>query len=416
MLAFDFDISIRQVVYSMSRFFRLTLFQHQQNLSKLSRFKRNKWSQPQQLRVEEIVNQPAEYLKVQVGVDKVLWLSVNWLRDSCLCSSCKHPESGFRLNHQYHDPTLKQSRIEDGVLHLTWGDGHVTSLLVNTLSEQNGGREPEKTLWDKETASTIPFTRLNFKDLLSSEQAVFLFLSSVFKYGIATVDDVPATSDDTKRVMERFGPIWRTFWGEVYHVVADLGQFAHPSYTGNAVQLHTDTNYYHEGAGLQAFHVLHHDGDGAINCFVDGFRVAKTIKQQQPEIYDFLSKTPIPFKYDEKVKKLHLVNEDTIFKHHPFSKNIVQIRYTPYDLDTYRCHPQQNMNQFYSGLKVLKDEISCDENRHWIHLKPGTVLVTDNWRILHGRSEFTGSRTLCGMYVSRSDYLSRLRSLGIISI
>lgn len=49
--------------------------------------------------------------------------------------------------------------------------------------------------------------------------------------------------------MERIGPIWRTFWGEIYFVVADLSQHQHPSYTGVDLGFHTDTNYYFEGAG-----------------------------------------------------------------------------------------------------------------------------------------------------------------------
>jgi hypothetical protein len=39
------------------------------------------------------------------------------------------------------------------------------------------------------------------------------------------------------------------------------------------------------------------------------------------------------------------------------------------------------------------------------------LAVFDNHRVLHGRSAFTGTRRLCGAYVSGDDYRSRLLGL-----
>ena len=57
--------------------------------------------------------------------------------------------------------------------------------------------------------------------------------------------------------------------------------------------------------------------------------------------------------------------------------------------------------------------ISDPENQYWFQLRPGRLLsalccfrkggpalmtiVFDNWRVLHGRSAFTGKRRMCGM-------------------
>lgn len=40
-----------------------------------------------------------------------------------------------------------------------------------------------------------------------------------------------------------------------------------------------------------------------------------------------------------------------------------------------------------------------------------SLAVFDNHRVLHGRSAFTGTRRLCGAYVSGDDYRSRLLGL-----
>ncbi|KAJ8726847.1 hypothetical protein PYW08_015244 [Mythimna loreyi] len=45
---------------------------------------------------------------------------------------------------------------------------------------------------------------------------------------------------------------------------------------------------------------------------------------------------------------------------------------------------------------------------------PGTVMIMDNFRVLHGRTGFSGSRVLGGSYVARSDWLDKARALGLI--
>lgn len=39
------------------------------------------------------------------------------------------------------------------------------------------------------------------------------------------------------------------------------------------------------------------------------------------------------------------------------------------------------------------------------------LVVTNNWRVMHGRSSFDGKRRLVGCYVGMYDFLSRIREL-----
>jgi trimethyllysine dioxygenase len=48
-------------------------------------------------------------------------------------------------------------------------------------------------------------------------------------------------------------------------------------------------------------------------------------------------------------------------------------------------------------------------NEYWEQLTPGKVLIFDNWRVLHGRSSFTGKRRICGGYINRDDWISRYK-------
>jgi trimethyllysine dioxygenase len=48
---------------------------------------------------------------------------------------------------------------------------------------------------------------------------------------------------------------------------------------------------------------------------------------------------------------------------------------------------------------------------YWCQLTPGRVVVFDNWRVMHGRSAFTGKRRICGGYVNRDDFISKFKVL-----
>lgn len=72
------------------------------------------------------------------------------------------------------------------------------------------------------------------------------------------------------------------------------------------------------------------------------------------------------------------------------------------------------MLEFYEDLRTLSAEIQSPANEWWFKLRPGTVVIFDNWRLLHGRSAYTGRRQLCGCYVSRTEFQSVARTMGLI--
>jgi trimethyllysine dioxygenase len=76
-------------------------------------------------------------------------------------------------------------------------------------------------------------------------------------------------------------------------------------------------------------------------------------------------------------------------------------------------------SDFLQGLLKNKDrkcysklgnEIKNPENEFWIKLKPDMVVFVDNWRVLHGRSAFTGSRHVSGCYLPYDDWTSIARA------
>lgn len=75
--------------------------------------------------------------------------------------------------------------------------------------------------------------------------------------------------------------------------------------------------------------------------------------------------------------------------------------------------PQCELAEFYSDYEYLKNEIV---KYVWsINLKPGTMLIINNWRILHGRQSIKGHHNVVGCFVSRDEFLSACRRFKLIN-
>lgn len=62
----------------------------------------------------------------------------------------------------------------------------------------------------------------------------------------------------------------------------------------------------------------------------------------------------------------------------------------------------------YDAIKAWRRLVERADSKYCFQLKPGTALVLDNHRLLHGRSSFTGERRLSGTYITMDEYRSKL--------
>jgi trimethyllysine dioxygenase len=67
-----------------------------------------------------------------------------------------------------------------------------------------------------------------------------------------------------------------------------------------------------------------------------------------------------------------------------------------------------DIEAFYRSLSTFSD--MCHSGQFVATLQPtvGKVLIFDNHRCLHSRTQFAGPRLMCGSYVALDDYLSML--------
>lgn len=151
---------------------------------------------------------------------------------------------------------------------------------------------------------------------------------------------------------------------------------------------------------------------GGENFLIDGFQVAEKIRKNNPETFERLTKFMVPAEYIEKDR--HHKYAAPIINLDPVNEDIMQIRFNLYDRAPLNTLPPNKIRQFYQDLKILATEFENIDNRISFKLEPGTVLIFDNWRVLHGRHAYNGKRTMTGCYVQRSEFMSVLRVNGFI--
>lgn len=72
-----------------------------------------------------------------------------------------------------------------------------------------------------------------------------------------------------------------------------------------------------------------------------------------------------------------------------------------------RWNDGYEVERFYEAMRKWNAILTRRDIEYRSQLKPGKTLVFDNWRVLHGRSAFTGERRVCGAYVNRDDFRSK---------
>jgi trimethyllysine dioxygenase len=230
--------------------------------------------------------------------------------------------------------------------------------------------------------------------------------------------------EDTKRLLERIAFIRVTHYGGFYDFTPDLSM-ADTAYTNIALPAHTDTTYFTEPAGLQSFHLLSHtpapetvqdtQPEGGKSLLVDGFGAAEKLLHEDPLAYKILSKVRLPWHAsgnkgitiapDKRYPVLEL-DEDTGALH--------RVRWNNDDRGVVPWDDEYSPEQWYEAARRWDSILRRSDTQCWIQLVPGRVLIFDNWRVLHGRSAFTGIRRICGAY-SKSITLSVAPQMGSVA-
>ncbi|KAI9746670.1 MAG: hypothetical protein M1818_000384 [Claussenomyces sp. TS43310] len=252
---------------------------------------------------------------------------------------------------------------------------------------------------------------------MADDAGVGKWTSKILEYGFCFVDGCPVSPEKTEELLERIAFIRFTHYGGFYDFTSDL-TMKDTAYTSLALPAHTDTTYFTDPAGLQMFHLLSHTaGEGGQSLLVDGFKCANTLKGLHPEAYELLKTVPVQWHASG--------NEGIVItptrKFPVFNHNIEKSAQPGYDLGQIRWNnddraalplwnyqdTNHGIQKWYEAAALWNNIVKSAENEYWEQLVPGRPLIFDNWRVMHGRSAFTGKRRICGGYINRDDFISK---------
>src|SRR5215469_6803541 len=337
-----------------------------------------------------------------------------WLRDNCPDS--QHPDTRQRLVDTFGiaaDIAARALAVEDQgrVLKVEWAEGgHVSRFSADFLRSLRA--DPEVlpvTLrtWNRdEIAANVP--SVPYAAFMETDAGVKEFLEQVAQVGFSFVEGVPGTPEATQAVAARIAYTRQTIFGGYWDFTANL-EHKDTAYTSLAIGPHTDGTYSLDAPGYQMFHCLAAECTGGENVLIDGFRIAEILRHDKPAEFQLLSEIAIPGQYIDASRGIHLMARRPLFRIDD-SGQLVQVSYNNYDRAPFALPPERQ-RAFYRALGSFHALCHDESLQHRRRLLPGSVLLFDNWRVLHARDAYSGYRRLAGVYLNKEDVESRLRSL-----
>ena len=368
--------------------------------------------------IKNVAASPSGLNIVWVDASKVT-LPWRWVMD--------HAEDAVSINHQTHQRNIDTFSLSSELcahsatlqalgnsVCIQWQDGIETTISSLRLAQVTGktldddqiSSGDSKQLW-RQGSMLKSLPAVDFEQVLNSDQAVLDWVNKIDKYGFCIINHTAPTEEGTIALAERIAPAQRTIFGTYWPLSSKVKLHDDTAYTQDFLSPHTDGCYYYNAAGLQMFNCLEFDGEGGESIVVDGFAIASKMKRQCPDLYAVLCDVIVPGHYKE--KGVHLAAERPTFRHDRHG-NLEQVTFNNYDRSPFLL-PDQQQALFYQAYAEFNRHSMDQANWIKIPLRPGMALIFDNWRCLHGRMSYSGSRFFYGCYHDRADFQSRIRTL-----
>lgn len=339
-----------------------------------------------------------------------------WLRDNC--PSGFHPqthERQFDLTSIPADLGIDTAEMDGGAILITWDqEDHQSRFDPQWLKAHlpgSGLKDPANvppTLWRGDLApSTIP--RMGAAKLMEDESALLDFLIATKKTGLSIVDGMADDRDAGMEAAKRIGFLRETNFGVTFEV-RSMPNPNNLAYTSHALPLHTDLANQELPPGFQFLHCLANDAEGGGSTFCDGFAIAEDLRQNDPEAFELLSQTPVPFRFHD--DNYDIRRHQTVIDLDAFG-NLQELHFNAHLAGVFDL-PADKMEAYYRAYRKIMAMTRSDDYVITTRLEGGEMVIFDNRRVLHGRAAFdpnTGYRHLRGCYVDRGEFDSKIRVL-----
>ena len=235
-------------------------------------------------------------------------------------------------------------------------------------------------------------------------------MKSVDEYGFAKITGGGKESGEIIQFADLIGYIRETNYGKFFDVKSEVNA-VNLAYTNLGLQAHTDNPYRDPVPTIQIIYCLENSTSGGDSKVVDGFKAAILLKEQNQKYFDLLTKYCARFEYkgDEKT---HLESRRPMIELSPDGE-IIAIRFNNRSTAPITDVPYKDMENYYNAYRKFSEIINDHSMAVNFKLKPGEGFITDNTRVLHSRTAYTGSgnRWLQGCYVDKDGLMSKISTL-----
>lgn len=341
-----------------------------------------------------------------------------WLRDNSIDPGSLDQKNLQRLTDTFaiaEDIVCQQVQVDYAaqLIELAWHNAAstvVSAYVLASVVDKTPARHllaplKARQFWDKDQPlESLP--SIDFAAIMQDEHGLQTWLEQIHVFGFCLVTDLPATKAATELLAQRIGMVQETLFGKMWEVstVVDHGDSA---YSSGYLEPHTDGTYYHDAAGLQLFNCLQFDGKGGESLQVDGFAIAEQIRRTAPAAFKALSEINVTGHYIE--PGVHMRAQRPLLRLDAAGE-LAQVSFNNYDRAPSLLAADE-WRQFHQAYQLFHTYANEPANWVKIPLRPGTALIFDNWRNLHGRMAYVGKRVFYGCYHSKATFESKLRVL-----
>lgn len=349
-------------------------------------------------------------------------VSARWLRDHGDDPASVDPASRQRLVDTFaipRDVTAVSVTERDGWATVAWTDGATTTHDIATLhlvaanrrgpvpshDPVGGGAratfDPGVELW-----SQPPVDRVTFPFAVIDDDGAWVeALTHLRSHGWVRFDDAPLGPASVERLARRVGYVRTSIFGGVWDMNTGGDDHRDSAYDPIPLDLHTDGTYSHDAPGTIIFAQQAMDGTGGDSLLVDGFAVVRDLLAAIPAAVDLLSRYEIRGRYVEPGVSLIA---DRVPIRVDRDRVVQQVTFNNYDRAP--VLPIDDIVDDVLDAYAALHSVMCEPMRALrLPWRPGRVVLFDNWRLLHGRSGYTGDRRFLGCYTNHEDLESAYR-------
>lgn len=345
----------------------------------------------------------------------IIQFDTHWLQDNCSCCLCVHPSTREPIVHFANKNFLGIASVSfdiNGLL-VVWKDGHKSEYNNGWLRSHSfelqdlsiSQAQNALILWD---SSSLQISNFQYSET-NKPQVMYDALSDLRRYGVVIFKNTPREDKEVIRFAEKIGTIKETVFGRYFDVVAEVDPNSN-GYTSFELLPHIDIAYYEVPPAYQMLHFLHNDAKGGMSTLVDGFKLSMAIKEDEPEVFDLLTKPIYTFRFqDEQCEHSYrgpIIELDQ-------QGNVKSVRM---DSDTLEplVGPLDDVKKARNALETFFRYSIDVRYKYECKLEAGDLMMIANTRLLHGRSAFeaqTGKRQLQVCYLDRGEIMSYMQVL-----